>query len=84
MENILGLGIVHREHISSVDGSILETSNSASRILTVIPRSQVKETHAQEEPIQTLWVFGPSEDRAENFCIMHTECSSHCVGHGEE
>lgn len=79
MENVLGLAVVHRDHVSSVDGSTMELTDEVSRILKVVPRSQVK-MHMEEsddenhETIQTLWKFGPSDDGAEDVCHHCHHC----------
>ncbi|CAF1595953.1 unnamed protein product, partial [Didymodactylos carnosus] len=57
VDDILGLSLLHRDHISGAAGGTMETTNEISRELTVVPLDKtVKCDH--HETVQTLWKFG--------------------------
>ena len=77
VENILGLTVFHRDHVSAVDGSTMELSDELRRKLVVVPASEAN-THQMtsdvHESMKVVWRFHDQANDEEEAC---THCS-HC------
>jgi len=72
LEDKIGITIIHREHVSAIDGSTMELTDLESRKLTVLPASAVlpSEDHYS---VKTVWKFG--NDQGEDVCHHCGHCT---------
>lgn len=73
----VGLTLMHREHILSIDGSSMEFTNHEIRELQVVPAS-IADAHEAKvgKPFfttRTIWTFG--ERKGEDRCTHCNHCS---------
>ncbi len=74
---MLGLTVIHRNHVSEVDGSTIELTNLNERSLTVMPMSWGPERDNdghEMEKIKTVWKFGDNQE-GEDVCHHCRHCT---------
>ena len=72
---LLGLGVIHREHLTKEMGSALETTDDVNRVLSIVPDDgKARKGH---ERVKTMWTFRQGDD------IVHGSqgCSHHLCSH---
>lgn len=77
MNNILGLSVIHRDHVSEIDGSTVELTNLKDRSLTVMPKTwgPSKDDDGMDmEQVQTVWKFGENAE-GEDVCHHCRHCT---------
>ncbi|CAF2117448.1 unnamed protein product [Rotaria magnacalcarata] len=72
IHDVLGLSLLHREHINSFNSGTLETSDEHGRILTIGALNKHKKCDLHET-VQTLWKFGIGK-LGEDVCHHCTHC----------
>ena len=75
--NVVGLTVLHRDHIARVDGSTVEFTDHGSRELLIVPSSKALDHEAKvgkhSFTTKTVWTFGSRE--GEDVCHHCVHCS---------